>query len=181
MDRRVQETQKKMVGALRVLMQRYPWDAITVATICQESSIARSTFYSHFDTKDDLMQLSLEYLATELAPVDTRRGLDSARSLKFLPALLDHIKDHRLIVVKNVDTAAASMIQKNIAKTIEGLVYNEVQASRYADSVHHSDLLFMCGGLGAIAEKWIGDECRESVASVVATIDDLIERAMPRE
>ena len=176
MDRRVQETQNKMVVALRALMQRYPWESITIAIICQESSVSRSTFYSHFDSKDDLMKLALQYLALELAPVHTRRSLDSAFALKFLPGLLMHVKDHRQIMQQNADTAAAGMIRKNLARTIEGLIENEIRDSGFSNSIDGNDLLFMCGGLGAIIDQWIDRECDESVASVVTTIDRMVGR-----
>ena len=117
------------------------------------------------------MQCSLDYLALELTPTDTRRGLDSSCTLKFLPALLDHIKRHRNILVKNLDSAAAGLIQRNLRKTIDGLVIKEIQSSRYADGVEHGKVLFICGGLMAIIECWNDDDYQETADSILAKID----------
>lgn len=178
MDRRIQVTQQKLVGSLRVLMQKYPWESITIAVICQESEVSRSTFYSHFSSKEELMQFSLGALAQELAPADTRRGLAASGTLKFLPALLQHIKSHRNIIVKNADSAAAGLIQQNMRKTIEGLASKEIQSSSYASAINDDTLVFVCGGLMAIIERWSDNGCSDSVASVVAIIDTQIKRTI---
>lgn len=174
MDRRVQASQQKFVDALRVLMQRYPWETITIATICQESGLSRSTFYSHFSSKEELMQLSLEYLARELAPTDTRRGLDTTCTLKFVPALLDHVKHHREILEQNRDTAAAAINLQNLRKTIHGLVFSELDNSSFASSTNRANCIFTSGGLMAIIEQWNDEKCIEPVQSVVEVIDKQI-------
>lgn len=178
MDRRVQETQQKLVAALRLLMQRYPWESITVATICLEAEISRSTFYSRLKDKEELMQLSLDSLARELAPSDTRRGLNTTCSLKFVPALLDHVKSHRDILVKNSGSAAAFFILRNMRKTIAGLVDKEIQVSTYANAVEKETLVFICGGLSALIENWTDDECRESAARMTVKIDARVKSAL---
>ena len=178
MDRRVKASQQKLVDALRVLMQRYPWETITIATICQESELSRSTFYSHFSSKEELMQLSLEFLAKELAPPDTRRGLDKSGTLKFLPAFLKHIKQHRNILEQNRGTAAAETILQNLRVTVGGLVRKELHESSYSTSLKEANVVFLCGGLMATIEQWNDDECRESVENTVAVIDTQIKSVL---
>lgn len=178
MDRRVQFSQQKLVDALRVLMQRYPWENITIATICQESALSRSTFYSHFSSKEALMQFSLESLARELAPTDTRRGLDANRTLKFVPAFLSHIKRHRDILEKNRDTVAEGVILRNLRQTVNGLLLKELQDSSLSTSISHESFIFICGGLMAIVEKWNDDGCNETVEFMVGIIDSQLKRAL---
>ncbi len=178
MDRRVQASQQKLLDALRVLMQRYPWESITVATICQESGISRSTFYSHFSTREELMQLSLVFLARDLTPADTRRGLDRSCTLKFVPELLEHIRHHRDIMEKNRDTAAAGIIMRNLRKTIDGLVVEELRDSSFSTTISQTSIVFICGGLMAIIEQWNEDGCRASVRDTVKIVDTQIQNAL---
>lgn len=124
------------------------------------------------------MQLSLNVLATELMPTDTRRGLNTTCTLKFLPALLEHIRSHQEILVKNKGSAAAGYILKNLRITIAGLVDNEIKDSVYANTVAQGQLIFMCGGLLSIIEHWTEGECHESTKNTLAIIDSQIRMVL---
>ena len=62
MDRRRQKTRLAVYQAFTGLLEKKTYSAITVQEIIDEADIGRSTFYSHFETKDDL----LKALCTEI-------------------------------------------------------------------------------------------------------------------
>ncbi len=57
-DVRVIKTKRSIVDALMALLEKKTWDKITIKDICEQAMISRSTFYTHFADKYEL----LEYL-----------------------------------------------------------------------------------------------------------------------
>lgn len=59
-DARVRRTRDALGDALVALMQEKPFDTITVQDVLDRAQISRSTFYSHFSDKDDLLMSDAE-------------------------------------------------------------------------------------------------------------------------
>lgn len=53
-DLRVRRTYVSLLDALMRLIERQPYESITVSELCDEAMIRRTTFYKHFQDKDEL-------------------------------------------------------------------------------------------------------------------------------
>lgn len=56
MDRRIIKTRRIICKAMNSLMLTMPYDKIQVKDIIEYAEIGRSTFYAHYETKEDLAQ-----------------------------------------------------------------------------------------------------------------------------
>ncbi len=55
LDRRIRRTRKLIQEALFSLMKEIPYQKIRINQITERADISRSTFYLHYETKDDLL------------------------------------------------------------------------------------------------------------------------------
>src|SRR6185436_1418544 len=59
-DARVRRTRDALGDALIALMQEKPFDTITVQDVLDRAHVSRSTFYTHYSDKDDLLMSDSE-------------------------------------------------------------------------------------------------------------------------
>jgi len=104
MDRRQQKTRDAIFGAFTTLLSSKNYTKITVQEIIDEANIGRSTFYSHFETKDDL----LKEMCTDLFNHIFSNGLNTESTHDFSLAdgnpnsmithILYHLRDNKKIL-----------------------------------------------------------------------------------
>ena len=107
MDRRQQKTRKAVFQAFTRLLEHKNYNSITVQEIIDEADIGRSTFYSHFETKDDL----LKALCTEI---------------------FDHVFSHELMKEKTHDF---SEDEKGMEQIVTHILYHFRDSRSYIKGV----------------------------------------------
>lgn len=96
MDKRQQKSRKAIFEAFSVLLSRKSYDHITVQEIIDLANIGRSTFYAHFETKDELLHAMCEqifgHIFSEVASAEQHHDFSNAD--RTLPAKLTHLLYH---------------------------------------------------------------------------------------
>ena len=98
MDRRQRKTRKAIFDAFEKLMAQGHYSQVTVAQIIDEADVGRSTFYAHFETKDELTeQICAEMFDHIFEGVDshcvTHAQLETPDLQGKLAHLLYHLRD----------------------------------------------------------------------------------------
>jgi AcrR family transcriptional regulator len=81
-------------------MQEKKYSSITVQDIIDRADIGRSTFYAHFDTRDDLLKKNIENIFEHINNQVINEIETSEQETRILPLreLLEHIKENKRLI-----------------------------------------------------------------------------------
>lgn len=92
-DARAVRTRDAVANALYALMRERPYDEISVQEICRRAIVGRTTFYAHFQDKDDILVRHAIVFARAFGHELT---WDAARGYRFpVCAFFQHVKQMR--------------------------------------------------------------------------------------
>ena len=116
-DLRIRKTKANFYRALSDLLKEKDFSNIKVIDICKKSNLNRSTFYDHFNDKNELLESYLNYLGDDLINYlsDTSFKNNKDYYLEITKLLLDYIN-------KNINTFKS--IYKNNSNLIYDMLYN---------------------------------------------------------
>ena len=96
MDRRQKKTRQAVFQAFTSLLEKKSYSAITVQEIIDRADIGRSTFYAHFETKDELLRALCQEIFDHVFSEDLSRESthDFSSGTRDIQAEITHILYH---------------------------------------------------------------------------------------
>lgn len=191
-DPRLQRTRVALTSALLRLLERAPLDEISVAALCREAGVHRTTFYGHAPNvhafalavfTQDLDQLT----AVTVEPAAETPEHIAERYFDSLTRVLEHVADERAgyralfgSAGRGVFRAALDERMRRRARiALEVWRAKRVPGAPVADAAVDEAAAFIAGGLVGAVETWaMGDET--DAAASAARIAALMPRWWPR-
>lgn len=157
-DRRVARTERALNDALFALIQTKGYDKVTVQDIIDRADVGRSTFYAHYDTKDDLLLSSMDLLTA-----DIDRFLQGASSLEgpVLPVrgLFHHVADQHPVFRALFGTSGIDLTMRAARDMLAAralLTIREREAAGHEHPVQAQiRAAFLAGALMAFVGWWL--------------------------
>src|SRR6185437_6864093 len=146
-DRRIQKTHNLLRRALGSLIAEKPYDSIVVKEILDRADVGRSTFYMHFQDKDDLLVSGIhEMLGPVPTPPFPGKGYD--RFLWFSLQVFEHHYRHARAWGDRIGTRGRAILHEHLrrvlAKVIRSSMKQELGAVRKPSRQIPADLMSEC-------------------------------------
>jgi len=131
-DRRVRRTRRQLKEALLELLQKRSYETITVQAIIDRADVGRSTFYSHFPSKEALL---LDGFGRGLACFDGK-GPDTAdpqrpdRSFSFSIPLLTHLASQQRFFLATFFGTSNPDVRRQVTRALAHRIRAELASSR---------------------------------------------------
>ena len=131
-DRRTARTRRALSSALLALMSERGWDDIGVQEICERANIGRSTFYTHFQNKDELLSGSFDDLRRGLLAsarpqaLSARTGatsrVTSGADMPFVLGLIEHAYENRRLFRTLIGRRSGHVVHQRFKQMLAALV-----------------------------------------------------------
>ena len=161
-DRRALRSRRLLWESLFALLQDHDWAAINVQMICDRADVARSTFYAHFPTKQDLLESGFSF---GLAEIEQLAQMLHGDDLPTLAWLVDHLSQSQGFRRRLHGSAAGHAIMTRFRAMTRDLIRRDL--IRAGHEVTEPDLTFLIGGIFATTEAWLAQGCLQPQTALI--------------
>ncbi len=188
LDLRVRRTYKLLRDALTVLLRQKSFDRITVREICDQAMVRRTTFYQHFEDKQDFLvwfirEMQKDFISRSSVERDPDRTIEDCLG-DVVAGVVRYLKENRLLIeslsrsssrdispLKEFSAACVTVLTDILAEYSEhtGIV-SSVAPSLAAE--------YYIGGIMAAAGRWFADGCPGGEEDLSASVRILARGGM---
>ena len=180
-------TARLMNEALLILLEKKNYEFITVKEICKKAGVNRSTFYLHYETMDDLLEETIDYITSkmyskfhEVLSIDknkiTSAPLDELVLIKleYLTPYLEFVRDNKKVF--NVAVSQPTVLRfPQIFDSLYAEIFSPI-LSRYGvpDADKKYLMSFYLNGIYSVIMAWIGNACKDDIAHIAELLINFV-------
>ena len=139
MDRRQQKTRNAIFTAFSNILARKSYSRITVQEIIDEADVGRSTFYAHFETKDELLgELCRElfgHIIDSAMDYTHTHGIQGRVPRSVFWHLLEHLRENDMNILGLLSCESSEMFLRYFKDSLNGLMEGQ-----FRSEISHSPL-----------------------------------------
>lgn len=169
--------------ALLSLLEKKPFEFITIREICEEAGVNRSTFYLHYENTNDLLKETTAYMLGNFASyfsVDTKNivckyakcDLQELNFIneKYLYPYLSFIKENQRLFLAVLSHPATFDSNAIFQRLFENIFSPILDRFHYPRDEQHYVMMFYLNGITAIVLEWLKDGCQKSIEKISSII-----------
>lgn len=181
-------TAVKMDEAFLKLLSEKEFEFITVKEICKEAGVNRSTFYLHYETVNDLLEETMDYIGAKFHSYfqDANMDAEKIRSLplnelylitpEYVTPWLRFIKDNKRLFQTFLSRHETLKIAAFYQSIFEGVISPILTRFSVEKEDHEYTFLFYVEGIIGIVKKWIREGCTRPIEEITGIIRSCIQR-----
>ena len=176
-DRRALRTRMTLRDAIISLMTERNWIDISVQDICERANVGRSTFYSHYANKEELLVGGLDDLRLGLQKQSKHAAsaIDSHSSQSkfgFVPGLIQHAHEQRALFRALIGRHSGYAVQQRFREMLIRLIVDELYQAEYVIP-RQALARFLAGGYMELLAWWVEQRAPLPIDRVVEAFDRL--------
>ncbi|MBP7686849.1 MAG: TetR/AcrR family transcriptional regulator [Thermoflexales bacterium] len=126
-DRRIQRTRQLLQDALLALILEKGFEAVTVQDVIDRANVGRSTFYAHFQDKEDLLLSGFEHLRAEFEKYLLSGSVTSDSPWALSLSMLQHAQSQRQLYKAFASKQGGNIALTHIQKYLTAVLYDHLK------------------------------------------------------
>jgi AcrR family transcriptional regulator len=128
MDRRIQRTRQLLQDALIALILEKGFEAVTVQDIIDHANVGRSTFYAHFQDKDDLFLSGFENLRAQFEQHMLGQSLAEQDPWELSLVMFRHAQEYQRVYKALVGEKGGHSMLTHVQKYLIALIHEHLKS-----------------------------------------------------
>ncbi len=158
-DLRIIKTKKNIYQSLEELMRESPFEEIKVSDLCEKALINRSTFYSHYNDKYELLKEYIDDLKNSLAlELERNKKIKNTKEyyMEMIHLLLNHIESKKDVYLSIMIHNKNSVLMDIVYDVINRDIMKQIKEANLPNTIP-SDILskFYLGGVFNVCTQWL--------------------------
>jgi AcrR family transcriptional regulator len=128
------------------------WDSVSVQDICERADVGRSTFYTHFADKEELLLGGFDDLRKMLR---AQKAAASGQKLAFVGGLIEHAHVSAQLFRAIIGKRAGHAIEKRFRQTVIALAKEDLSEHGFAGRALEVTTAYVVGALVELLTWWL--------------------------
>lgn len=172
MDKRQQKTRKIIFEAFSTLLGEKSYNHITVQEIIDLANIGRSTFYAHFETKDELLNSMckqiFEHIFSDVICAEKNHDFSNDNTLRDkLTHLLYHLREQKSDIVSLLSGESSDIFLQYFKICLEHL-FSEYELTSYPYIPKDFVINHYVSGFAEAVKWWVKENMHSSPEKIVS-------------
>ncbi len=176
-DRRVRRTRRVLREALVGLLVERGWDAVSVQDVCDRADVGRSTFYTHFADKEELLLGGFDDLRKALR-AELAEAPGPPRPLAFARGLIEHAHQNQRLFRALVGKRSGQVVLRRFRDLVLDLVREDMAGAGSADAGRELAIHFVAGAFLEVLTWWLEGRTTLSAADVERSFSRMASPAL---
>lgn len=182
-------TARLMNEALLLLLEKKNYEFITVKEICEKAGVNRSTFYLHYETMEDLLSESIEYIIEKRNSRYSKEEMLDQEKIGNVPLedlvlitpayiipYLEFVKENKRIFNVALSQPKAFRVSMIFDNMFNDYITHIMARFSIPEQDRRYMLTYYLSGMNAVVMAWVRGGCKEDIQYIA---DFLIKCVRP--
>ncbi len=169
--------------ALLSLLEKKPFEYVTISELCEEAGVNRSTFYLHYENTADLLKEATAYVldnfssyfSVDMESITSKYANCDLQELnfineKYLHPYLSFIKENQRLFSAVLSQPTVFDSRAIFQRLFDNIFNPILDRFHYPRNEQHYVMMFYLNGITAIITEWIKEGCNRGIADISTII-----------